>query len=287
MKAIGPGLAATILLLFETVAAEGLSVSQALDKSHLAFEDSAVFTITLSWPGPQFAYRFPEPLDPTFEKLQVTRFETAVASQGTGAEETTHKTFRYTLAPLAPGTGRIAPVTISYVTYPDSIPGEAVTEPMTVAVERPAAAPEDKPRGRWWLWLAGALAAAGAGAAVVIRKARRPAAAPPVKTPADTALEQLDRLHVEAAGDLKKFQAGLYRVLAEFLRARFNIDADVLDDSQLAQAVRGADLRADVRDQLAAWIVTARQDKFRPVAGAPGETVRREAEVREALQKVT
>lgn len=267
--------------------AQDLSVSQALEKSHIPFDDSTVFTITLQWQGPQYAYRFPRALDPEFDKLQVTRFESAVASKGTGEEQTTYKTFSYTLAPLAPGTGRIEPVTIEYVTYPDSSFGQLMTEPMTVTIDHPLAVPEERPYSTAWIWLIAALVVIGAVAAVAfIKKARRTDIGLRVKTPKDVALEQLDQLHSDAGGDLKKFQSGLYRILAGFLWARYNVKADDLDDEELAAAVRGTDLPPAERENIARWIVEARLDKFRPVAGAPGETIRRETEVRETLERL-
>lgn len=285
MRLIFPNL---LLLVFVAVIAraDGLSVSQSLDKSQLAFDDSATFEITLQWPGSQFAYRFPQPLDPTFEKMRVGRFESAVTSRGSGAGEVTYKTFRYTLFPLAAGEGRIEPVTIRYLTAPDSIPGEAVTEGMTVTIAPPPPVPEQPSSSPVWVWVAigSALAAVGVVTGVAIRKRRRNVPVATVKTPKEAAIDQLAAVRKEAGEDLKKFQAGVYRVLADYLQARFDIRADELDDQKLVEAIMGADLPAAAKSRLADWVVTARKDKFRPVTGAPGETLRRASDIRETLE---
>ncbi len=268
------------------VRADGISVSQSLDKSQLAFDDSATFEITLQWPGSQFAYRFPQPLDPQFEKLRVGRFESSVTSKGSGAGEITYKTFRYTLLPLAAGEGRIEPVRISYLTAPDSIPGEVVTEGMSVTIAAPPPIPEQRRAPLVWVWVAvwTVLVAGAVAAGVMIRKRRRAVPPVPVKTPKDKALEELASVRKEAGEDLKRFQAGVYRVLADYLQARFDIRADELDDQKLVEAIMGTDLPAGARSKLADWVVTARMDKFRPVAGAPGETLRRASDIREMLE---
>lgn len=276
------------IIAASAVRADGISVSQALDRSHLAFEDSATFEITLQWPGSQFAYRFPKPLDPQFDKLRVTRFESSVASKGAGEGEITLKTFRYTLMPLAPGEGRIQPIRIEYLTYPDSMAGEVMTEAMALQIDKPLPVPEPAgPIAVWIMVAAGAVVAAGTVVAgVMVRRRRRAQTTEPDKTPKDVALEQLSLVRRDAGDDLKKFQSGLYRVLAGFLQARFDIRADELADDKLAEAIDGTDLPAAARQKISAWIVAARKDKFRPVAGAPGETMRRESEIRETLEKL-
>ena len=97
-------------------------------------------------------------------------------------------------------------------------------------------------------------------------------------------MERLALVRKEAGEDLKKFQAGVYRVLADYLLDRFGIRADELDDEKLVEAVMGTDLPVVAREKLAGWVVTARLDKFRPVAGSPGETMRRASEIRETLE---
>jgi len=106
-------LGATVLAA--AVAAEGISVTQSVDRFSIPFEDSVHFEIVLQWDGPQTAYLFPKPLNPTFERLKVRGLTSSISSSGSGEAETTTKKFRYTLIPTASGTGRIEPVTISYL----------------------------------------------------------------------------------------------------------------------------------------------------------------------------
>ena len=126
-----------ILIFSQPAIANGISVSQSLDKTETAFEDSVRMTITLSWSGAQSAYLFPRPLQPIIDKLKIHQFTSSISSTGQGDNETTTKKYIYTLIPTSSGLGRIEPITIDYVTWPDSIPGELVTEPLTVLIQDP------------------------------------------------------------------------------------------------------------------------------------------------------
>ena len=279
-----------LLMVFLATASAGasdISVSQALDKSQLAFEDSATFEIILEWPGPQYAYRFDRPLDPTFERLKVTGFSSSIKSTGTGADEVTRKSFRYTLVPTLSGTGRIEPAVISFLSYPDSIPGELMTEPMTVTIAEPIPVPPEAGLPVLWIVVI-LLVVAGGGLAVFlfVRKTRRVDVGEKVLSPEEIVLEQLETLKTEAGPDFKKFQSGLYRILSGYFQGRFDIDTEPLEDEVLAERIAKLALPDAYKGKLAQWTINARQDKFRPVEAAPGEALRLESEVRETFEKM-
>jgi len=282
------GLTLLVILMVTTGASgAGISVSQALDKTDMAYEDSATFEITLQWPGPQYAYRFDRPLDPDFDRLKVTGFSSAISSTGTGADEVTYKHYVYTLVPTLSGPARIEPVTITYLAYPDSIPGELVTEPMTIQIADPVpveAAGEGMPV---WAWLLIGIGVMSAGTvAVLARRKRAELPVAPVMTLAETALEQLSVLKKEAGSDFKKFQTGLYALLGDFARDRWGFDIEALDEDALPAALADTDLTDEARAKLTGWLIAARKDKFRPVTAAPGEAIRLESEVRELFEKI-
>ena len=265
----------------------GISVSQALNKADMAYEDSATFEITLQWPGPQYAYRFDRPLDPDFDRLKVTGFSSAISSTGTGADEVTYKRYVYTLVPTLSGPARIEPVTITYLAYPDSIPGELVTEPMTIQIADPVPVKAGDEGMPVWGWLLIGIGVMSFGTVGLL--ARRKRSELPVEsemTPAETALERLDVLKKEAGGDFKKFQTGLYALLGNFAREQLGLDIEALDDEALSVALADSDLSTDAKTKLTGWLIAARKDKFRPVTAAPGEAIRLESEVRELFEKI-
>jgi hypothetical protein len=263
-----------------------IAISQSLDRFHVPFEDSLHFDIVLEWHGPQSSYLFTRPLGPSFDRLKVRGFTTSVSSTGSGDDEVTTKRFRYTLIPTSAGAATIDPITVSYISWPDSVPGQLVTEAMTVQIAEPLPFIEEDGAATWWLVVVGLAAVLGLVAFVLVKQsaARQPKEIE--KTPVEQFLDRLTALKREAGGDFKKFQGGLYESLAAFLKVRYNIESDRLGDDELADALEATDLNDDQKEQIGRWLVQARRDKFRPVVGAPGEAIRLETEIRQFFEKL-
>ncbi len=272
--------------LVPSVMAQGISVSQSLSSFNIAFEDSVLFEIELKWEGPQSAYLFGRPLNPAIDGMIIRGFSSSIFSSGDGSDEITTKQYRYVLAPISSGPGQIASVNISYVTWPDSLPGELSTEPMTVVIAEPLPPP---PKRDWSLlyWLVGALLVVGSvGTIVLWRRSRNQRPTESVRTVVERFLDDLIVLKVDSGDDHKKFQTGLYRILAEFFEGQYGLKADELAEEQLAKELLDAGLSEQARQKITAWFFQAKRDKFSPVTAGPGETIRLEAEIRELFEKL-
>ncbi|MBK7141679.1 MAG: hypothetical protein IPH75_06340 [bacterium] len=277
------------LLLLATTAM-GIDLSQSLDKTSMAFEEQATLTITVEWPGGQTAYLFDRPLQPTLEKLRVQRFATSVASQVTATGEVTRKTFTFTLVPTGSGTARVEPMTIHYLAWPDSIPGDLTTSSMMLTVA--AAIPNSTSTGLFgvlpiWGWIliwVVVLAVAGFGVLLFLRGRKSPV---PVKqVPSAEFLEKLTHLAGESAGDLKRFQTGLYKLLVKFAQDQLKVDCTGRSAEEIASAIRETKLSESDKEKLTGWLLRADREKFSPLPPAPGETIRLEAEVRQYFEQM-
>ena len=131
--------------------ADEISISQSVDRFTMPYEDSVHFDIILKWNGPQSSYLFTSPLNPTYNGLKVRGFTSSISTTGSGDNETTTKRFRYTLIPVSPGEAYINPVTVPYISWPDSIPGELVTEAMTIQVAQPELSGDQEKRKLSWV----------------------------------------------------------------------------------------------------------------------------------------
>ncbi len=283
----------TLLLLMFFVAvcagwagAGEIAISQSLDRFHIPFEDSVHFDVVLQWQGPQSSYLFTSPLGPSFDRLKVRGFTSSISSTDSGDDEVTTKRFRYTLIPTSAGAATIDPITVSYISWPDSVPGQLVTEAMTVQIAEPLPPVDEGGGATWWIVIAGSVAVLGLVAFVLVRwsAARQPKEIE--KTPVQQFLDRLTALKREAGGDLKKFQVGLYENMAAFLKAQYDIESDRLGDDDVSTALETTDLNDDQKEQIGRWLVQARRDKFRPVVGAPGETIRLETEIRKFFERL-
>jgi len=266
--------------------ADGISVSQSLSLSSIPFEDSVLFEIELRWAGPQSTYLFGRSLNPVMEGLMVRGFSSSISSSVSDSVEITTKLYRYVLRPTSSGLGRIEAVVIDYVGWPDSLPGQLATEPMMLTIADPLPPPEE---GAWYsVYLIGAvLAALGSSlGALLLRRMRNRKPAEPVKTTAELFLDDLALLKQEAGNDLKKFQTGLYRILAEFLERRYSLRAEGLSEGQLTDKLNKSDLSEEARARIVGWFVRAGRDKYSPVTAGPGETIRLEAEIRALFEKL-
>lgn len=268
------------------IRADGIEVSQSLDRFSIPFEDSVHFDIVLRWDGPQSAYLFTKPLSPSFDRLKVRGFTSSIGSTGSGKDEVTTKRFRYTLIPTSSGAAGIDPVAISYISWPDSIPGELVTEAMTVQIAEPLPPVEEGGSSTMWIVIISLVAVGGLVAFILMKqfKAKQPKEIE--KTPVEQFLDRLTVLKQEAGGDFKKFQAGLYKILEEFLATRYGINLDGTSDDDMDALLEQTNLNDSQKTQIGRWLVQARRDKFRPVVAAPGETVRLETEIRQFFEKL-
>ncbi len=263
----------------------GISVSQSVDRFDVDFEDSLHFEIVLRWQGPQTAYLIGHPLNPMFDRFKMQGLTSSISSTGSGDAEMTSRRFRFTLVPTSSGVGTIAPVSISYLTWPDSIAGELVTEEMTVRIAEPIPVVERGRRSSLWFVLSGAALVVAAVTALVIRRTRTRAPVEVAKSAAELFLEALSEAKRQAAGDVKRFQSGLYDCLAVYLRSRYGLAADRLADDQIGEALAATDLTDGDRDKIGRWLIEARRDKFRPVTATPAAITRLESEIREVFEK--
>jgi hypothetical protein len=283
LKALG-----SILILAGAIQAGEITVSQSLDKFEMPYEDQAHFQIVLSWPGAQSAYLFDKPLHPQLENLKVKQFSSTISSTGSGATEVTSKTFDFTLVPTGSGQGKIEPVTISYVTWPDSVPGSLVTEAMAIRIA--AALPKKAPT-RWLTPVQ--IASIGGGCAIfmavgviiVVRsRARRPKEV--VKTAEQLFLERMAQVKIEANGDLKRFQTGLYKQLVWYVNAKYGLGLTNQPTEEIVQVIDASTMPEAEKSAVGAWLIRADREKFSPAMPAPGETIRLDAEVREFFEKI-
>lgn len=263
-----------------------ISVSQSIDRTEMAFEDTADFQVVVSWSGPAHAYRFEKAFRVQSDRLKVARFSSSVRSTGTGPDELTTKIFEYRLAPILSGVATIEPLVIEYVAWPDSLVGELVTDPVTVAIAEPVPAElreEGGISGGWIALIAVLVIGAGVGLYAVFKPK---VAGEVVKSPALSFLEELEQVRKDSGMDLKKFQTGLYRCLEGYIRVRYGIDLSGCPASAAATELEKVEPSGSVRDTLSDWLTRAEREKFSPLAAAPGEVPRLEAEVRSFFEKL-
>lgn len=280
----------TIVLLAFSVPSFGIDLSQSLDKASIAYEEQAVLTVTVQWPGSQIAYLFDRPVQPTLEKLRVQRFATSVSSQQAATGEVTSKTFTFTLVPSGSGTARIEPMTIHYISWPDSIPGELTTSAMTLTVAQ--AKPVAKSGSLFgilpvWGWIAvwaGVLVAFLVGIRIFLRGRKKPVEEK--KSPIDLALESLTQLQAESGSDLKRFQTGLYKLLLKFAQEQLGLETSGQSAEEVTKGVQASKLTEAEKEKLCGWILRADREKFTPLPPAPGETIRLEAEIRQFFESM-
>jgi len=254
-----------LTLVVSSVFAGGITVSQSLDKTSMAFEDSASFEIILQWDGSQVSYRFDKPLDPDMDRLSVRGFSSSIGSKGSGDSEITTKKYKYTLIPKQSGTGRIEPIMISYVSWPDSIPGEMVTEAMTIRVAEPRPVSSKDNTVITVIVVAAISAIAFTVIFVMYRESK--ADQVPSRNETEQFLDSLTIVKKESGDDLKRFQSGLYDILKKFILDKYSINAEGLSKAKLCENLVTTGLAEGYSEKIANWYATAQQDKFRLFSG--------------------
>ena len=276
----------TLFLCAGGALAEGISVSQSRNKASVAFTDSVEFEIVLQWDGPQTDYFFNKPLNPNIEGMKVSRFASSIESSTSAGKEITTKKYLYVLQPIISGVGRIEPVEISFVSWPDSVPGQLFTEAMSFEIAPPQAVELTMP-SYTWLYIVLGILLAGTLALVVAAIFKKPRSeVSTTKTPREDFLDSLASTRTAAGSDLKKFQTEVYKILAAFLKRQYNIDAVDLPEDQLVGKLESAGLAHDKSKKICAWLLRAQKDKYSPSGSSPGEAVRLESELREFFEKM-
>lgn len=278
-----------LFLALFAVSAGAISLSQSLDKPAIPFESAATFELTITWEGSQAAYRFERPIQPTLEKLRVQQFSTSISSVGSGPTEISTKRFVYQLVPTGSGTARVEPMTVHYLSWPDSLPGELVTEPMTLEVAPAKPKPESgNPLARIpvaaliavWVAVVG-----GVGAGVLVfARSRKKRHKEVTKTPIQLFIEKLSVLRDESGSDLKRFQTGLYRHLTWFINIQYGINVSHRTAEEITGSLKEVNLSPAEQEKLAGWLLRADREKFTPLPPMPGETVRLETEIRDFFE---
>jgi len=265
--------------------ANAIELKQSLKPSEVAFEQSAVFEITISWDGPQSRYFFPHPLRPQFERLTAGELASSISSTGEGDNEVTTKKYRYTLSPALSGLGRIEPITIDYISWPDSIPGQLVTEPMTITIAQPKPpTPLDKSSGSLIWIIVIVVAAVLSGGAYYLFVIKPKQQAPVAVSPEQELLRQLELVQAEAGTDIKRFQTGLYKLLMEYLNRAYGLPTGLNNAAEVAESLKKTTMTPSEREIITGWLTRAEREKFTPSAVDPGATTRLSAEVKEYFE---
>lgn len=279
-----------LLLVGLAVSASGqsISLSQSIDRTDMAFEDTAVFEISITWDGPPTAYRFDRAIRLVSEKLKVARFNSNVSSAGAGDSEVTTKRLVYELVPKLDGPATIEPVAVEYVSWPDSVAGALMTDPVQITVARPLPKEELERRGLSSLWYVafGLLAVTIAGLAVYSGLRRKQTAVQPAKSPSERAIEGLETSRKQAGNDLKIFQTGVYKVLTDYLATRYGMAIENRPVADIVEALQERERDESVRGKLVTWLTRAEKEKFVPVSAPPGEVIRLETEMRKFFESM-
>lgn len=262
----------------------GLSLTTSLSADSVAYEDSVILRVDISWPGPPSAFVFDRPVQPELTGLRVGPQTSSISSSGSGEDEVTTKSIMFTLLPTTSGIARVQPITISFLQPSDSIPQQLTTDPLTVRVSDPAPPPAS---GKTWVWYwVIAIVIIVGVVAWRLRRQRRLVTSEVLSTPEQRLLEQLTMIRQHSGDDFKQFQTGLHRILGEYLRKRCDCDPESVDSEELVHRLSESGLSSGIAERIAEWYGEAARDKFRPVQAGPGEVVRRESAVRHVFEQM-
>jgi hypothetical protein len=284
MNRIGVSALAALISLVP-LTGRAISVSQSIDRTEMRVEDTAAYEIVITWDGPPTRYRFEKALRLEVDKLKVASFSSTVNSAGDGSDEVSSKVIEYRLAPTGPGMGRIEPLMIEYIEWPDTTVGVLMTDAITLSIAQPVPVQADSDgRVAAWVWVVIIVVLLG-GAAAVVFWMRGREKIPPPRTPAQAFLDDLTVLKQESGSDLKQFQTGLYKILIIFISVLYRIDVNGRTTEAILTDLEKADTSREKKDALADWLRRAEREKYAPVDAAPGETIRLESEIRSFVEK--
>jgi len=274
------------LIMLPQLGAASISVSQSVDRTEMAFEDTVNFQISVTWDGPAHSYRFDKPFRVQADWMKVTRFSSTVRSSGSGADEKTTKFFEYQLTPHLSGVATIEPLNIEYVTWPDSLTGIMVTDPVSISIRKPLP-PELREEGGmdsgWWAVIVVGLIGLGVGLYSIIK---RKAPVKNIQTAREKFLEDLEKAKRESGSDLKGFQTGLYCSLASYISAKYGLKIESQTAEFIVSELNQIEPDQTISRTLADWLIRAEKEKYAPITTAPGEVTRLASEIKQFFERL-
>lgn len=256
----------------------------------MPYESTAVLEVSLSWPGSADEYLFDRPPQLALERLKVTKISSTVATSGERGGEITTKVVTFTLKPTSSGLGKIDPATFGFLHLADSVAGTVSTQALTLSIAEPIKVAKRKAAAatsRTRLTVTAAVVLALISGLYLAVRFRNRRTKPVVKSPAELFLEELGGLRQTSGGDLKRFQTGLYKLLVAFLASQYQVNLAGLSTKEMLDLFDQTSMTEYQKEKIAGWLWRAEREKFSPLAHAPGETIRLEAEIREFFQSDT
>jgi len=269
--------------------ADGITVTQSIDRTEAAYEDIIQMEVKLTWDGPPHAFLIEGPLRPLLDRLKVTRYSSSVSSKGSGAEEQTTKIYTFQLAPTISGTGKVSPIEIKYVSFGDTIPVVVVTDLLEISIASPVSRKTTE-NDEFSLVKAGLMAvlfiAISLTGIIIFLKRKRTNVDVDRKSPKEIFGVSLAELKIECASDYKRFQTGLYKLITSFLVSQYKIQIKGLSCDEIIAAMVNTDMQSSHRDKFGEWLKKAEREKYSPSAAPPGEAMRVESEIQKFLEMI-
>lgn len=271
------------LCLYSPGLSADIELSSALDKTDIAFEDSVILRVELKWQGDIRNYSFGLLPLPQTSNLQVVGTSSSIASREEDGVEITVRTFKYSFKPTLSGTGTIEPITIDYVAWPDSIPGQLTTQTFRVLIANPLPPPEVSNLPNIILIALGLLIVVAIVIIVLVK--RKKVETKPVKTAEQYFLSELAQIKKESQNDRKIFFTRLFRTLSLYIENKYSIDLSGHNAIAVGALMEKMDVHPDIVKKLGGWLKQAETEKFAPVGGTPGDIIRLISELENYFKK--
>ena len=264
-----------ILLLFPALslnAGENISLSTALDRIDIQFEETVELKLEIKWQGDITSYAFEVIPLPELENLKVLGTSSAISSGFENDKEITTRTFKYTLKPTGSGVGTINPITLQSVSMPDSIPGQLSTQLMKVNIAKPI--PVEKESGvQIYLYLVVAALMIAAVLIVVLKKRNRPNVEP-VKSPEEHFIDTLAQIKANSQSDRTLFFTKLHAALVNYIEAKFSIATSGQNAEKIADNIDKLEISINEKEKISGWLIQSEKEKYAPFGGEPGDIIR-------------
>jgi len=270
-----------ILAVFSTgnIFGSEISLTGAVDRTDIAFEDSVTLTVEIKWLGDIDSYAFQVLPLPDAENLKVTGTSSSISSKTVEGRGITIRTFKYVLKPTEPGTGTIEPVVLDYVALPDSTTGQLSTQQFNILIAAPI------PRGTETnLSLFAKILIFVAAVIIVIviiylvRK-KKSEDVEPVKTAEVEFLEGLESAKKESQNDRKQFFTRLYKLLITFMENKYGLNLSGKTTQLIMEEIDAVEMPELRKEKINQWLQQADKEKFAPGTGAPGDVLRLATEI--------
>ncbi len=266
-----------LLVIGSGTDAYGIGISAEIDKQQISFDETVLLTISISWEGEQFLYKFDDFPMPELDKLELLSTSSSSSTRigDDGKTEETVLTYSYKLSPSNYGAGAVLPLELVARHRETGLDYPLETGRLAVSIDKPQPKMiETTESGAiWWVILVVVIVGSGATVALILIKQRSKRADRAVPAGQEY-INDLENIKRETVSDGKLFYSRLFRLLVRYLESELHLSVAGKTGEEILAIIRGLENdneNENIKLSYIVWLEKINRVKYSPSTPPVGD----------------